>query len=323
MQNGEANLLAPELSLLSTLHQLAWQDDLHRRPLPARGEAEPEEATAPHSTGQAAPVAPSELIPQRVSVSGYASLVACPYRFFARHVLRLGEMDEVSEEMGKSDYGELVHRVLERFHARHPVVSALSESEALRALQDCVAEVFAPAVAENFLATGWRLRWEKRLSAYLVWQRGQEAQGWRWAQAETRVSRSLPLADGQSVELYGRIDRIDTHADGVAGAALYDYKTQAARVIKERLADDVQLPAYALMHGNAAQAAYVALDDDEVVAVATGENEGSLEEAAAAQGARLRAAFDAMHAGAPLPAHGVDSVCRWCEMRGLCRKAFV
>jgi ATP-dependent helicase/nuclease subunit B len=29
-QNGEANLLAPELSLLSTLHQLAWGDDLHR-----------------------------------------------------------------------------------------------------------------------------------------------------------------------------------------------------------------------------------------------------------------------------------------------------
>ena len=41
VQDGEANLLAPELALLSTLHQLAWGDDLRRPPLAARGEAVP------------------------------------------------------------------------------------------------------------------------------------------------------------------------------------------------------------------------------------------------------------------------------------------
>lgn len=327
MQNGEANLLAPEFSLLSTLHRLAWQDDLRRRPLTARAEAVPSAATAPSSTRPAAPAAPRSLIPQRISVSGYASLVACPYRFFARHVLRLGEMDEVSEEMGKSDYGALVHRVLERFHERHPLVSALPEEQALAALQDCVAEVFAPAVEDNFLATAWRLRWEKRLAAYLDWQREQEARGWRWAQAETRVSRVLPLDEfgcaGVSVELYGRIDRIDRNVNGETGAALCDYKTQTAKVIRDRLKDDVQLPAYALMHGAAAQAAYVALDDERVVAVTAGDEEGALMKAAEAQGRRLQTAFGALNAGAKLPAHGVDSVCQWCEMSGLCRKAYV
>ncbi len=323
MQNGEANLLAPEFSLLSTLHQLAWGDDLQRKPLPARHEAVPDEITASSSTLVAAPAAPPELIPARISVSGYASLVACPYRFFARHVLGLGEMDEVSEEMGKSDYGALVHRVLERFHERHPLIAALPEDEALAALQGCVAEVFAPAVADNFLATGWRLRWEKRLVAYLDWQRQQEAQGWRWAQAETRVSRLLALDDGGSVELYGRIDRIDSNVDENVSAALFDYKTQTAKVIRDRLKDDVQLPAYALMHGSAAQAAYVALDDENVVAVTSGDEEHPLQAEAEAQGRRLQSAFSAMRAGAPLPAHGVDSVCQWCEMRGLCRKDYV
>lgn len=325
VQDGEANLLAPELSLLSTLHQLAWQDDLLRRPLPSRSEARPEPAVAPMVAERAAPVAPSSLIPLRVSVSGYASLVACPYRFFARHVLRLGAMDEVREEMAKSDYGERVHRVLELFHTQHPLVSALSEEEALAALQACVEQVFASAVSDNFLATGWRLRWEKRLAAYLAWQRRQEASGWRWAAAETRVSRTLPLDLGRSVELYGRIDRIDRNVDETVGAALYDYKTQAAKVVRDRLANDVQLPAYALMHGSAARVAYVALDDETVDDVAAGD-EGTLAEgleaAAAAQGQRLCAAFNAMHAGSPLPAHGVESVCRWCEMRGLCRKEF-
>jgi len=322
-RDGEANLLAPELDLLTTLHQLAWSDDLHRSPVPARGEAQPAAASAPSSTRRAAPVAPSALIPQRLSVSAYASLVACPYRFFARHVLGLGQMDEVSEEMGKSDYGALVHRVLERFHGRHPLVSVLAEDAALSDLQACVAEVFAPAVEENFLAIGWRLRWEKHLAAYLDWQRGVEREGWRWAQAETKVSRAWPVEGGGHVELYGRIDRIDQIGDGAASVSLLDYKTQTAKKIRERLADDVQLPAYALLHGDAACAAYVALDDERIEAVAAGDEEGSLMFDAAAQGERLCAAFSAMHAGAPLPAHGIDSVCRWCEMSGLCRRDYV
>ncbi|WP_301100415.1 PD-(D/E)XK nuclease family protein [Propionivibrio sp.] len=324
MQDGEANLLAPEFALLSTLHQLAWQDDLRRPPLPARAESTPENVTAPRATAFAAPVALPALIPRRVSVSGYVSLVDCPYRFFARYVLGLGEMDEVSEGMDKSDYGALVHRVLERFHERHPVVSELAADEALSALQDCVGEVFAAAVEDNFLATGWRLRWGKRMTAYLEWQRSVEAQGWRWAQAETRVSRVLPLDAGGSVELYGRIDRIDQSPAG--GASLLDYKAQTAKAIRDRLADDVQLPAYALLHGNAIQAAYVALDDERITAVAAGNaviaNE-SLMDQAQAQGQRLVAAFNALWAGASLPAHGVDSVCQWCEMSGLCRRDHV
>jgi ATP-dependent helicase/nuclease subunit B len=317
-RDGEANLLSPGLSLLSTLHLLAWGDDLARRPPPLHSEAAADPATAPRLAVRAAPAAPPALIPRRVSVSAYASLVACPYCFFARHVLGLRAMDEVAEDMGKSEYGELVHRVLERFHARHPLVSALPEDEALQALRECADGVFAPAVADDFLVTGWRLRWEKRLSAYLAWQRAREAEGWRWERAEARVGRTQPLAHGGAVELYGRIDRIDRRDDA---AALYDYKTQSAQTVRKRLADDVQLPAYALMHGKAAQAAYVVLDD-EVAAVASASDEAALNEAAARQGERLTALFDAMHGGAPLPAHGVDSVCRWCEAGGLCRREF-
>ena len=323
VQNAEANLLAPEFSLLSTLHQLAWQDALQRPPLPARGESQPAIDSMPQATRIAAPVAVPTLIPCRVSVSAYASLVACPYRFFARHVLRLGEMDEVSEAMEKSDYGALVHRVLERFHACYPQVSVLADDEALSALQACVTDVFAPAVDENFLATGWRLRWEKRLPAYLAWQREVEAEGWRWAQAETKVSRDLPLDNGGSVELYGRIDRIDQIGRGEASVSLLDYKTQTAKAIRDRLKDDVQLPAYALLHGDAAKAAYVALDDERIVAVVAGDEENPLMADAEAQGERLSAVFSALHAGAQLPAHGVESVCQWCEMRGLCRRDYV
>lgn len=137
------------------------------------------------------------------------------------------------------------------------------------------------------------------------------------------MRRVLPLADGSEVEFYGRIDRIDHRQGSAGGAALLDYKTQSAKLIKDRLHDDVQLPAYALLHGDAAQAAYVALDDEKVVAVSAGDEAGALMAAAEAQGERLQAAFTALRAGARLPAHGVDSVCRWCEMSGLCRKDYL
>ena len=119
------------------------------------------------------------------------------------------------------------------------------------------------------------------------------------------------------------MDRIDRMKGGEGGASLFDYKTQVAKVIRDRLNDDVQLPAYALLHGGAAQAAYVALDDERIATVASADEESTLMAAAEAQGQRLQTAFSAMRAGARLPAHGVDSVCNWCEVDGLCRKAFV
>lgn len=314
---GEARLLAPEFDLLSTLHRLAWDDDLRRPPLPPAAAAPVDPATAPALPRRARPTVPAAQVPARVSVSGLASLVACPYQFFARHVLHLNELDEVAEELEKSDYGQLVHRSLERFHQAHPSLAEVDDAAALAALAAAVEDVFAAAEADNWLALGWRLRWQQRLPAYLAWQREREATGWRWQAAEVRAAKSLPLADGAAVELYGRIDRIDGGPDG---AGLLDYKAKKLVDLRKGLADDLQLPAYALLHDGAAEAAYVALDDERIDVVRCA---GDLAAAAAAQGARLVAAIGSMRAGATLPAHGVDRVCAWCEARGLCRRDHV
>lgn len=362
--DGEANLLAPEFDLLSALHALAWGDDLRRAPLPwvapalARGEPDsdpyrkPDSAPGSRHAVAVAPVAPPALLPQRITVSAYASLVACPYRFFARHVLGLGEVDEVLETVGKRDYGALVHRVLEIFHAGQPWVAALDPAAARAALLAITDEVFGPAIEENALALGWCIRWRQRIDAYLDWQRQREAAGWRWQQAETPVRRQFVLADGSPLELRGRIDRIDRSAEG---CALLDYKTQSVKTIRDTLADDLQLPAYALLcdgsadvaemadlppsddsggglggeaansrqtqPGPVVEAAYVALDDDAIAAFAAADGDAdALQAAAQAHGERLVNTFAAMRAGAPLPAHGVENVCRWCEMAGLCRR---
>ena len=107
-QEGEARLLAPEFERLSALHGAAWGTICagHRRSAgPIARSMRPRRRGSPAGVSAVGP----SLMPQRISVSALASLVACPYQFFVRSVLRLGELDEVSEELEKSDYGALVH----------------------------------------------------------------------------------------------------------------------------------------------------------------------------------------------------------------------
>lgn len=318
-RDGEARLLAPEFDLLSTLHRLAWGDDLHRPPPASRPELSVDPETSPSPPIRSAPAVPLALIPSRLSVSGLASLVACPYQFFARHVLRLNELDDVSEEMEKSDYGALVHRSLERFHAMYPRVLDLAPGAALAALTAIVADTFAEAEADNWLALGWRLRWQSRLADYLEWQRDRERAGWFWASAESKAERAVSLASGGEITLYGRIDRTDSGPDG---ASLLDYKTQNLQRLRERLDDDVQLSAYALLVGEqgVAEAAFVALDDTRPASLAC---RGDVRALARAQGERLAESFSQMRQGTPLPAHGAEIACAWCEMAGLCRRDHV
>lgn len=324
-QDGEALRLAAPLDLLVTLHTLAWGGDLRAAALPYPDAAGRAEATAilPVRPSRAAPEAPRQQLPLRISVSALAALIACPYRFFARHVLGLCELDEVTETLEKQDYGQLVHRSLERFHTRVPRLADVDDAVAFAILNEIVIDVFAAAEADNWLALGWRLRWQSRLADYLDWQRRREAAGWHWQAAEVSVSRRLPLADGAEVELYGRIDRIDVRdASDFSDAArsLLDYKTRKRGDLRRQLVDDVQLPAYALMVDGVEEAAYVALDDAQIDSVPCSEH---LAEAASAQGERLQHVLSALRAGAGMPAHGSEAVCRYCEMAGLCRREHV
>ena len=314
MRGDEANLLCPELSLLSVLHARAWGDDLVTKP-EAAAALEP---LAGEGTAMPRPAAPHR-VPLRLSASAYASLMACPYQFFARRLLGLAEAEEVREALEKRDYGEFVHRILQRFHAAHAQLSGQPDAALAADLEAISREVFAPEIAENFLEHAWLARWLECVPGYIAWQKAREASGWRYAGGELVRERSLPLAGGELL-LHGRLDRLDRRSDG--SEAVLDYKTQDGQALKRRVADpgeDVQLACYALLQGEQVhEAAYVALDGEAPFAVPLTEVQGM----ARAQGARLAAAIDALRSGAALPAHGVDASCAWCEMRGLCRRDY-
>ncbi|WP_410925072.1 hypothetical protein, partial [Pseudomonas aeruginosa] len=60
--------------------------------------------TTSQPTDMPAPAAPT-LVPSTLSAAAYNSLRRCPYQFFVGRMLRLGELEEVSDELEKRDIG--------------------------------------------------------------------------------------------------------------------------------------------------------------------------------------------------------------------------
>lgn len=308
--DGEPNPASPWLEVLDVFHRLAWGVSL-RQTMPSTADAQMRPAPSPTWP------APARL-PARLSASAWQSLVACPYRFFARHVLELAEEEAVPEEMEKRDYGELVHTLLHRFHTRHPRLTEATREALVEDLTRIGREVFAPHRQASYLALGWQLRWERRLPAYIDWALEREASGYRWQAGEVQVSRSLALPGGGEVTLYGRLDRVDT---GPYGQAVLDYKARSRDSLRrglQRPGEDVQLPFYGLLTA-AAEAAYVALDDDKVDTLAPNMDWSSLTDL---EMTRLQTTLAAIQSGAALPANGAEQTCSHCEMRGLCRRDY-
>jgi ATP-dependent helicase/nuclease subunit B len=264
----------------------------------------------------AAPIArpaPQAPPPARLSASAVEALRDCPYRFFARVVLRLHEADELDAELAKRDYGNWLHAVLLRFHAlRDPAASRETDLAALHAAADADDSGLDAAQLLPF-----RAAFASLAPRYVDWQRARDAGGWRYAQGEVEARLALPGAAGS--ELYGRIDRID---DGPAQRALIDYKTSRRDVLRERVRDpleDTQLPFYAALLGapSSLDALYLTLDErksPEEVA------HPQVADSAAALLAGVAADLAAMRAGTGLAALGEEPVCSHCEMRGLCRR---
>jgi ATP-dependent helicase/nuclease subunit B len=310
-RNGEQGLLSPYLEMLRDLHTLAHGDDLGERELHAFLAAEDDHKVDLPQAAQPAPKVTAEAVPASVSISAYNSLVACPYQFYARHILRLNELDEVQEGIEKRDYGERVHDILRRFHERYPQVSGHPADELEATLRRISEEVFADLLQQDFAARAWLARWFAALPAYLEWQAENEAQGWRYAEAESDFDWEL-----EGIRLRGRIDRLDVKEQE---KCVLDYKTQSEQVLRNKLrepGEDVQLACYAYAH-EAADAAFVSIENGKVKLV---EPKHDVPLLAQLNAERLVQAMGDIRGGAGLPANGIDQACMHCEMRGLCRK---
>lgn len=310
-KKGEARMLSPFLQMLRDAHEQMHEDDLGDTTLALYLDAEAMRQVALPASMQPSPSVMSDAVPQRVSISAYNALVACPYQFYARYILRLNELDEVQEGIEKRDFGERVHDILHRFHERYPQVSAHSQDALELELRGISEEVFADLLAQDFSARAWLLRWFSALPAYLEWQVESENEGWRYVESESDFDWEL-----EGVRLRGRIDRLDVRGEE---KRVLDYKTQSDTLLRNKLkepGEDVQLACYAYAH-EAADATFVSIENEKVKLVMPKQDVPLL---AQLNAERLVNTMQALRDGAALPANGIDAVCRYCEMRGVCRK---
>ena len=271
---------------------------------------------APRRPRMPAPAAPA-LLPRKLSASGYTSLVACPYQFFATRMLGLSGLEELSEQLEKRDYGDWLHQILHLYHVGLRDQGIGLERRAAY-LQEISTQIFATELARSGAALGYVDRWQKAMPAYLAWANAREAAGWQFVTGEEWRQQPLRWRGGE-VLLHGRIDRIDTNADGEV--AVLDYKTSSPSALKKRmeLNEDHQLAFYGLLSDDLTHgASYVALEPqkDRIDHVPAPDYAGWQEQLRH----QITGNMEAISDGAPLPASGIETVCQYCAVRGLCRK---
>lgn len=279
---------------------------------------------------------PGPLWPRHLSAQGYEDLRDCPYRFYARHVLRLREVNELDEELEPKDLGLWVHAVFQHFHDRRLAGAGGgggSADDDVRRLRQTAQEQAAAMglLGDDFLPH--RLWFDALAEGYVRWLHAVEAQGQHYRGGEMSLEARVAELEAVGVTLQGRIDRLDVTGQG--GALLIDYKTSSAQRLKERTAEpaeETQLTFYALLYAlsqrprqdldaacSAVRTAYLPLPSR------PGEPLQPLQfDDAGANARRLLHAMahdlSRLARGAPMPALGHEAVCERCQARGLCRR---
>jgi RecB family exonuclease len=191
-----------------------------------------------------------------LSVTAFRDYLACPYRFYLRHVLRLRPLDDASQELAANQFGDLVHGAVERFG--ESADKDTEEAEEIFALLVEHLQAFARHRYGEDPAPAVRLQIaqaERRLRIVADRQAERRRQGWQIWAAEAGVDEKKGAGievDGDWMGLRGRFDRIDFHPQ-TGQWAILDYKTHGHPPLKKHLEKstgrwlDLQLPLYRLM----------------------------------------------------------------------------
>jgi ATP-dependent helicase/nuclease subunit B len=188
-----------------------------------------------------------------VSVTAFRSYLACRYRFYLRHVLRLAPLDDEVEELDAPTFGNVIHEVLRQF-GEHKLNTSNDPSKIGQFLKQAARKYIdrtygkqrPPAVDVQ------TAQLEERLAAFARWQAHWASQGWQIKYVEATCDdppAELNVDEERKIILRGRIDRIDYHPD-TKQWAVFDYKTSDTAKPPDKMHRknsewiDLQLPLY-------------------------------------------------------------------------------
>ncbi|MHB1034566.1 MAG: PD-(D/E)XK nuclease family protein [Pirellulales bacterium] len=160
-------------------------------------------------------------------VTEFRDYLACPYRYYLRHCLRLEVVGDAVEELDGRAFGTLAHAVLCRFGQGPAATSA--DVEEVRGYLDMalnreIEAAYGQSPRAVILVQAEQLR--LRLAAFAQWQADWVAKGWRIEHVEVAMTdgQATLAVDDQPMGLRGRIDRIDLN-ESTGERTIFDYKT--------------------------------------------------------------------------------------------------
>lgn len=206
------------------------------------------------------PALADAVLGRELSVSAVEDYLACPFVFYARHVLQASAVEEPEEafEASPLDVGSLVHGVLERVFTRLRDEHAPDRARAQELLDEAVDDEFALGELQG--RTGYPLAWRgrRRQLAHDLSEAVRTDPSWdddlrpdlfEWSFGRDAPGPSIEVL-GRELVFRGRVDRIDRDSAG-RRVRLLDYKTGKGKVEQRHLeaGGDLQLPVYRLAAG--------------------------------------------------------------------------
>ncbi|MEL7336875.1 MAG: PD-(D/E)XK nuclease family protein, partial [Planctomycetota bacterium] len=180
-----------------------------------------------------------------LSVTAFRDYLACPYRFFLRHVLGLKPLDDASRELAANQFGDLIHDALERF-GKDTTVRDEENPDRIREFLEQHFNQLAEHRYGQTASAAVQLQIElarSRLRVAADQQAAWRGKGWLIKGAEAAVHGLKPsqgadnpvtdagerrvaefMVDGEPMALSGRFDRVD-HNPITQQWAIIDYKT--------------------------------------------------------------------------------------------------
>lgn len=187
------------------------------------------------------PCPPQEKRPTQYTVTDIEQLMRDPYSYYAKRILQLKKLKELDHELEARDFGQLIHKILDRFHKR---TAETGQSESLETLLACGQQIFKPLLGDPFVQYFWWPRFEQ-IAHWLI-------QNWNlrkvdkiMTEKECQMTLSL-FPHPQSVGLKTIIDRIEFEGNEIIH--ILDYKTGTVPTQKDIVSGlSPQLPLEAII----------------------------------------------------------------------------
>lgn len=162
--------------------------------------------------------------PEKLRVTAFGEYLACPFRFYLSRILRMEPFDPSKAEMDASDFGTILHQVVEDF-----AKSELRDAREAEAIERFVLGDLDSVLAGRYgtrLSLPVRVQRESlraRLRQFARLQAQTRREGWRILDAEVDFPIENALTFG-GLPLTARIDRVEVH-EVTGQRRILDYKT--------------------------------------------------------------------------------------------------